>query len=71
MQLYAIGVNHTTAPIAIRENVAFNNEILPHALSDLCQHSVAEAAIPATALKSMCNLSGQKRWLTGWQPTTS
>jgi glutamyl-tRNA reductase len=47
MQLYTIGVNHTTAPISIRENVAFNNEILPHALSDLRAH-VAEAAILST-----------------------
>lgn len=48
MQLYAIGVNHTTAPIAIRENVAFNNDTLPQALADLRNHNVAEAAILST-----------------------
>lgn len=48
MQLYTIGVNHTTAPIAIRENVAFNNETLPHALADLARHNVAEVAILST-----------------------
>lgn len=48
MQLYAIGVNHTTAPIAIRENVAFNNETLPQALADLARHNVAEVAILST-----------------------
>ena len=48
MQLYTIGVNHTTAPIAIRENVAFNDANLRHALSDLTAQNVAEAAILST-----------------------
>ena len=48
MQLYTIGVNHTTAPISIREHVAFNNDILRHALSDLTAQNVAEAAILST-----------------------
>ena len=48
MQLYTIGVNHTTAPIAIRENVAFNDANLRHALSDLTAKNVAEAAILST-----------------------
>lgn len=48
MQLYTIGVNHTTAPIAIRENVAFNGETLRHALSDLTAQNAAEAAILST-----------------------
>ncbi len=48
MQLYTIGVNHTTAPIAIRENVAFNDANLRHALSDLSAQNVAEAAILST-----------------------
>ena len=48
MQLYTIGVNHITAPIAIRENVAFNDAILRHALSDLTAQNVAEAAILST-----------------------
>ena len=48
MQLYTIGVNHTTAPIAIREHVAFNGETLRHALSDLTAQNAAEAAILST-----------------------
>jgi len=48
MQLYTIGVNHTTAPISIREHVAFNPDILRHALSDLTAQNVAEAAILST-----------------------
>jgi glutamyl-tRNA reductase len=48
MQLFTIGVNHTTAPISIREHVAFNNEIIRHALSDLIAQNAAEAAILST-----------------------
>lgn len=48
MQLYTIGVNHTTAPVAVRENVAFNLESLPAALNELTQHHVNEAAILST-----------------------
>ena len=33
MQLVAYGVNHTTAPVDIRENIAFNAETLPDALN--------------------------------------
>jgi glutamyl-tRNA reductase len=48
MQLFTIGVNHTTAPISIREHVAFNNEIIRHALSDLIAQNATEAAILST-----------------------
>ncbi len=48
MQLFTIGVNHTTAPIAIRENVAFSSDNLREALSDLTAHNATEAAILST-----------------------
>ena len=48
MQLFTIGVNHTTAPISIRENVAFTDANLRHALSDLTAKNAAEAAILST-----------------------
>jgi glutamyl-tRNA reductase len=48
MHLYTVGVNHTTAPIAIREHVAFQNENLGHALRDLTAHGIEEAAILST-----------------------
>ena len=48
MQLFTIGVNHTTAPISIRENVAFTDANLRHALSDLTANNAAEAAILST-----------------------
>ena len=48
MHLYTIGVNHNTAPISIREHVAFNNEIIRHALNDLTEKNATEAAILST-----------------------
>jgi glutamyl-tRNA reductase len=48
MQLYAIGVNHITAPIEIRENVAFGVDNMREALSDLTSKMAAEAAILST-----------------------
>ena len=49
MQLYALGLNHHTAPLAIRERVAFQPERLDQALHDLTQGSaVREAAILST-----------------------
>jgi glutamyl-tRNA reductase len=35
MQLFAFGVNHHTAPLAVRERIAFDTERLPVALRDL------------------------------------
>lgn len=48
MQLYTIGVNHTTAPIEIRENVAFGADSIREALSNLTNKKAAEAAILST-----------------------
>jgi glutamyl-tRNA reductase len=48
MQLYVIGVNHNTAPIQIREHVAFNSEHLGSALRELTLHDANEAAILST-----------------------
>lgn len=48
MQLYVIGVNHTTAPIQIREHVAFDSEQLGNALRELTLHDATEAAILST-----------------------
>ena len=54
MQLYTIGVNHTTAPIAIRENIAFSDANLRHALSDLTANNATYIASEA-AILSTCN----------------
>jgi glutamyl-tRNA reductase len=49
MQLFALGLNHHTAPLAIREQVAFRPERLAQALADFVQAKpVKEAAILST-----------------------
>lgn len=57
MRLLAVGINHKTAPIEIRERVAFAPDRLPEALHDLRARSrVAEAAILSTCNRTelMC-----------------
>lgn len=51
MQLLACGVNHHTAPVAIRERVAFPPEVLPRALVDVTGRALAREA----AILSTCN----------------
>jgi glutamyl-tRNA reductase len=49
MTLLALGLNHQTAPLALREQVAFAPEAMPAALSDLArQPGVNEALILST-----------------------
>ncbi|MBI5109484.1 MAG: glutamyl-tRNA reductase [Rhodocyclales bacterium] len=49
MQLYALGINHHTAPLAVREQVAFDPSLMGQALHDLLREkSVREAAILST-----------------------
>lgn len=49
MSLLAFGINHKTAPVEIREQVAFAPENVHHALQDLTtQPEVSEAAILST-----------------------
>ena len=49
MQLFAFGMNHHTAPLAVREQVTFHAGNLETALRDLVAHeSVREAAIIST-----------------------
>ncbi len=58
MQLFAFGINHQTAPLAIREQVAFPAERLAPALHDLAaRHAVKEAAILSTCNRTeiYCN----------------
>jgi len=51
MHLIAFGINHKTAPVAIRERAAFAPEQLQSALSDLTTHGGADEA----AILSTCN----------------
>lgn len=49
MQIFALGINHHTAPLAVREQVAFDPMRLPLALHDLLRAKpVREAAILST-----------------------
>jgi glutamyl-tRNA reductase len=59
-QLFAFGVNHHTAPLDVREQVAFGPESLNQALRDLIEHEpVKEAAIISTCNRTevYCNTS--------------
>ncbi|WP_115717881.1 glutamyl-tRNA reductase [Gallaecimonas mangrovi] len=49
MTLLAIGLNHTTAPVALREKVAFGPDSLPRALAELpALPGMAEAVVLST-----------------------
>jgi glutamyl-tRNA reductase len=51
MSLFALGLNHTTAPLAVRERVAFGADVLGDALRDLTATRMAREA----AILSTCN----------------
>ena len=51
MPLYALGLNHTTAPIEVREQVAFQLETLGQALRDL----IGRPRVKEAAILSTCN----------------
>ena len=49
MTIIAYGINHSTAPVDIREKVSFGTEIMPNALNELKnQNGVYEAGILST-----------------------
>lgn len=59
MPLYALGLNHTTAPVAVRERVAFHLDTLGTALRDLIgQPQVKEAAILSTCNRTEVYFNG-------------
>ena len=72
MQLFAFGVNHQTAPLAVRERIAFNTDVLPVALRDLVDHEpVREAAIISTCNRTEVYCSTPEpskaiRWLASY-----
>lgn len=51
MTLLAFGINHTTAPLALRERVAFAPESLQSAMQEAC----AQAGLAEVAILSTCN----------------
>src|SRR5207244_6415974 len=48
MSLYALGLNHQTAPLAVRERVVFHVERLREALDEMKRGLAQEAAILST-----------------------
>jgi len=51
MSLFALGLNHTTAPLAVRERVTFGAEVLADALRELAATRMAREAV----ILSTCN----------------
>jgi glutamyl-tRNA reductase len=74
MGLIALGVNHRTAPVEIRERVAFTPEQLSHALQDLKGYaSIREAAILSTCNRTelycgmeLSDMTRLEDWLQGY-----
>jgi glutamyl-tRNA reductase len=68
MQLYALGLNHHTAPLAIRERVAFGSECLGRALHELANgQAVREAAILSTCNRTELYFAGEEpRYAADW-----
>ena len=51
MQLFAFGINHQTAPLSVREQIAFNPEAMESALQNL----IAQGAAKEATILSTCN----------------
>ncbi len=68
MGLYALGLNHQTAPLAVRERVVFHVERLREALTELKKGLAREAAILSTCNRTELYVAGDEpdafaRWL--------
>ncbi len=72
MALYTLGLNHATAPIEVRERVAFPQDALGDALRDLVgARMVKEAAILSTCNRTEVYFHGDDpepvaQWLAGF-----
>jgi glutamyl-tRNA reductase len=69
MSLFALGLNHQTAPLAVRERVVFHVERLRDALMQLKQGLAREAAIVSTCHRTELYAASDQpdalaRWLT-------
>jgi len=77
MPLYALGLNHATAPVKVREQVAFQPDTLGVARRDLiAQPSVKEAAILSTCNRTEVYFSAAEaapveRWLESFHRVPS
>jgi glutamyl-tRNA reductase len=68
MQLFTFGINHQTAPLAVREQIAFDVETLDSALRDLVDNGAAkEATILSTCNRTEVYCStAQPEQAVGW-----
>jgi len=72
MALFALGLNHATAPVEVRERVAFPQDALGDALRDLVgAKRVKEAAILSTCNRTEIYFHGDDpdqiaHWLAGF-----
>jgi glutamyl-tRNA reductase len=58
--LYAVGINHHTAPLAVRERVVFHVERLREALGEITRGLAREAAILSTCNRTELYLAGDE-----------
>ena len=65
MKLTTIGLNHQTAPLSIREKLAFTAAQLPEALRDLALHA-AEAVILSTCNRTELYCVGDADAVIEW-----
>jgi glutamyl-tRNA reductase len=71
MPLYALGLNHQTAPLAVRERVVFHVERLVEALSEIKRAFAPEAAILSTCNRTELYIAGDEpkgleQWLANY-----
>ena len=60
MALYALGLNHQTAPLAVRERVVFHVERLREALGEVTRGLAQEAAILSTCNRTELYFAGER-----------
>ncbi len=66
MKLTVIGLNHHTAPLAIREQLAFAAAALPEAVRDLSVNAAAEAVILSTCNRTELYCVGEADMIINW-----
>ncbi|HFC6348303.1 TPA: glutamyl-tRNA reductase [Neisseria lactamica] len=67
MQLTAVGLNHQTAPLSIREKLAFSAAVLPEAVRNLARSNAAtEAVILSTCNRTELYCVGDSEEIIRW-----
>jgi glutamyl-tRNA reductase len=71
LPLYALGLNHQTAPLDIRERVVFHVERMGEALAEMKRGLATEAAILSTCNRTELYFAGDRpgeaaQWLAQW-----